>query len=344
MALGVKIEDIAGIHVLGGIRAKHYNPWFASRHWIEHIRQEFGVPDLVNFHSTYIPFHIALAQWCQKLNWPYIVTPRGGMTCLAQNVKGFKKKVSNVLYYRSYVKHAAAIHALCRREAQDIDKLFEAEKIITIPNGVEDHLLAASDKLQPIHLSNFGDKTTIMLGFVGRIDIYHKGLDLLLEAMAILKSQPLGPKYKLFIVGPFHTPKDEQLLRSIIDTRGLNDFVKLLGPKFDEEKLRHFLACDVFVHTSRFEGMPLAVLEAMALGRPCLVTPGTNIADVVCEGGGWQCQLDPNSIAESLRDIYQQKDSLRVLGKQSHELIKTRFTWPKIAQQMSEEYAKIVNT
>ena len=87
--------------------------------------------------------------------------------------------------------------------------------------------------------------------------------------------------------------------------------------KDGEEVLRCLLACDVFVHTSRSEGMPMAVLEAMAMGRPCLVTPGTNMADVVCEGGGWQCQPDPDSIAESLKDIYQQRDSLQARGKQS---------------------------
>ncbi|GAH10210.1 unnamed protein product, partial [marine sediment metagenome] len=134
---------------------------------------------------------------------------------------------------------------------------------------------------------------------------------------------------------------DERTFHSAIESLGLKNSVKILGPKYGEEKLRYFLACDVFIHTSRFEGMPMAVLEAMALGKPCLVTPGTNMADIVCQGGGWECKPDPKSIAESLKEIYQKKDSLRVLGKKSRELIKTRFTWRKVAQKMYQEYAEL---
>ena len=263
------------------------------------------------------------------------------MTCLAQNIKGVKKKACNFLCYRSYVKHAAAIHALCQREAQEVEDLFETKKIIIATNGAGKYLLEASDRLQPIELGGFRNKTDIMLGFVGRIDVYHKGLDLLLEAMALLKSQPDGLRCKLCAIGPFYTKRDEQAFRLALKSLGLQDDVKLFGAKYGEEKLRYFLACDVFVHTSRFEGMPMAVLEAMALGKPCLVTPGTNMADIVCQGGGWECEPNPNSIAESLKEIYQKKDSLRVLGKKSCELIKTQFTWRKIAQKMYQEYAEL---
>ena len=64
VAQGMKIEGLSDICVVDGLHAKHFNPWFVSRDWVERICQEFGVPDIVNFHSTYIPFHIALARWC----------------------------------------------------------------------------------------------------------------------------------------------------------------------------------------------------------------------------------------------------------------------------------------
>ena len=161
--------------------------------------------------------------------------------------------------------------------------------------------------------------------------------------MAILKSQHGGLKYKLFLIGPFHTKKDRRFFDSAVESLRLKDDVRLLGSKYGEEKWRHFLACDVFVHTSRSEGMPMAVLEAMALGRSCLVTPGSNVADVVRAGGGWECQPDPTSIAEAIISIYDKKDSLQVVGCQSRELMRARFTWRKVAQQLTEEYAKIIN-
>jgi len=340
---GAKMKEIPGIYVFESPKNRHYNPWFVSQNWVVRILEEFGKPDIVNFQSVYDPFQIALARRCRQIGWHYIVTPRGGMTYLAQNIKRTKKRIANFLFFRSYVRHAAAIHALCPREAEEIRALFEIKKIITVPNGVEDCLLQASEKLSAADLGDFGRECDLMLGFVGRIYMYHKGLDLLLKAMAILKSQSNRFRCKLFVIGPFYTKQDERSFCLAVESLGLRDDVKLLGPKYGEEKLRHFLACDVFVHTSRFEGMPMAVLEAMALGRPCLVTPGTNMADVVREGGGWECQPNPESICEAIKSIYEKRASLKALGQQSRELMWTRFTWCKVAQQLEVEYYKILD-
>lgn len=339
---GVKMEATPGVIMLHSPSRMHLNPWLISQNWITYIQTKFGIPDIVNFHSVYTPFHVALARRCRQLRWPYIVTPRGGMTCLAQKIKRTKKIIANFLFFRSYVKHATGIHALCPREAEEIQTLFGVNKVIIVPNGVEDYLLEAHGELQRANLGNFGHKDDLILGFVGRIYVYHKGLDLLLKAMAILKSKYSRSRYSLFLVGPFHTMKDKHLFCSAVESLNLKDVVKLIGPKYGDEKLCHFLACDVFVHPSRFEGMPMSVLEAMALGRPCLVTPGTNMADVVCEGGGWKCEPDPRSIAEALKAIYEQRNLLEALGRQSHELIRNRFTWRKIAQRLKNEYTKII--
>jgi len=334
-------KEIPGVCWLGGPRKSHYNPWLISADWICYIREKFGAPDLVNFHSTYIPFHTALARRCRQVRWPYVITAHGMMDRLAQNVKRAKKGIANLLFFRAYVEHAEAVHAFTSSEAEEIRQQFKVRKIITVPNGVDDYLLEASKKLSAADLADFGSEGHLMLGFVGRIDMYHKGLDLLLNALKILQSQPQGPRCRLFVIGPFHTEKDERSFHSMVELLGLKDDVRLLGAKYGDAKLRHFLACDVFVLTSRFEGMPISVLEAMAMGRPCLVTPGTNVSDVVCEGGGWNSQPDPKSIAEAIESIYEKRDSLKARGQQSHDLIRARFTWENVAQQLYKEHARL---
>ncbi|NIP26888.1 MAG: glycosyltransferase [Phycisphaerae bacterium] len=335
------MKQIPSVCLLGSPHRTHYNPWIIPRDWIRHIRNKFGTPDLVNFHSTYIPFNIALARRCRQVSWRYVITAHGVMGCLAQNTKRIKKRIANLLFFRSYVKHAEAIHAFSASEAKEIQKLFKVKKIIIVPNGVEDYFLEASEKLSPADLGDFGSKGDLMLGFIGRIDVYHKGLDLLLNALKLLKSQMERPICNLFVIGPFHTKKDERSFCRMVESLGLKDNVKLLGAKYGKEKLRYFLACDIFVHTSRFEGMPMSVLEAMALGRTCLVTAATNVSDIVCEGGGWACKPDSISIAETIKSIYEQRDSLKALGRQSHELIQTRFTWTNVAQKLYQEHSKL---
>ena len=342
--VGTSIEHTPGVHLLEGLHEPHYNPWLVSQSWIRRIQTEFGTPDLVNFHSTYVPFQIALAAKCRKLGWPYILTPRAGMTYLAQKVRWYKKSAGNLLFFRSCVRHAEAIHALCEREAEDIQSLFQVKRIITASNGVDDYLFEASTKLAPADLGGFAEDSDLILGFVGRIDMYHKGLDLLFKALALCKSDFPQFKYKLFIVGPIHTKQNEKSVHSLLESLDLRKEVRLLGPKYGQEKLRYFLACDIFVHTSRFEGMPMAVLEAMALKRACLVTPETNMADVVHECGGWVASTNPKSIAQAIMDIWRARTALGAVGKRLQDLARQRFKWSSVAQQLNEEYTEILRT
>jgi len=332
------INRIPGVCLVGSPQKVHRNPWLISEDWILRIRKKFGAPNLVNFHSSYIPFNTALARRCKQAGWPYVITAHGVMGRSAVNVKRIKKRIANLLFFRSYVRDADAIHALTTREVNEIQASFKVKKVIVVPNGVEDSLFEASGRLRPADL---GDRSDLVLGFAGRIDMYHKGVDLLLNALSIFESQSGARRCSLFLVGPFHTKKDERRFRLTVESLSLANHVKLFGAKNGDEKLRYFLACDVFVHTSRFEGMPMAVLEAMALGRPCLVTTSTNVADVVCQGGGWKCEPDPKSIAQAIKSVYEKRDSLKALGQRSQELMRKRYTWKSVARQLYQEHLKL---
>ena len=337
----ISFEKIPGVQQLTSPHKKQHFKWTFSRDWIRRIKTEFGTPDLVHFHNVYLLFHWALARQCRKEGWPYIITPRGALNKMYVNKKRIKNYLAIMFFFRSFIKHARTINVLNRGEANEIHFLYKVNNILVAPNGVDDIITQLSDTLTPTDLGDFKKDNNLMLGFIGRIDMYSKGLDNLLQAMAILRKNTDSPGVKLFVVGPFPQPRYKDQFFSMINSHGLNDSVLYLEPKYGEDKYRCFLACDVFVHTSRHEGMPMSVLEAMALGRPCLVTPGTNIADLVCEGGGWQCRPDPVSIAETIQSFYRKKDSLATLGKQSQDIIRNRFTWDKVAQLLYQEYLKI---
>jgi glycosyltransferase involved in cell wall biosynthesis len=338
------LEKMPGVRLIAGPDRQHRNPWYISGDWIARIQKEFGKPDLVVFHSTYIPFHIALARRCRQLGWPYIVTPHGGISVGAQSTKKTKKFIGNILFFRSFVKQAVAVHAKSESSAEQIKSLFAVKHVFTIPNAVDEQLFDIGEHSAPANLGDFAAGADLILGFVGRINVHHKGIDLLLEATAILKSRADGPNCRLFMVGPFHTNKDRDYVLSTIKSLGLEDTVKLTGPKFDQEKWNYFLACDVFVHPSRYEaGIPIALLEAMALGRPCLATPGANMADVIREGGGWISEADPDAIADTIYNIYKSKETLPAVGKRLRDFARSRFTWRKVAEQESEEYARLCN-
>ncbi|NQT40954.1 MAG: hypothetical protein HQ581_25910, partial [Planctomycetes bacterium] len=72
----------------------------------------FHRPDLVIFHSTYIPVHARIASKLRKSGVAYVICPHGGMTRLAQNYRRWKKNLGNLLFFNRLVTHAAALHCL----------------------------------------------------------------------------------------------------------------------------------------------------------------------------------------------------------------------------------------
>jgi len=338
------IEKVEGVTFIDGICKRHRNPWYISGNWIDKIIREFGRPDIVSIHGVYNPFQNALAFRFRKMGWAYEFVSHGGLSVLAQKRHRLKKKLANVTWFKKFVSSALSVRALCEDEADSYDSYFDINRIVIAPNAVSQELLEFQGKCSEVAEGpDISTKKDLLLGFVGRVDVRHKGLDWLLKAVALYNDANLsGTQFKLFIVGPFNRNEDKDIIYGLIDELNLSDSVEIIGPLFGEQKNSQCLLCDVFCYTSRWEGLPMAVLEAMAIGKPCLVTPGTNLSDVVRRGGGWVSEPGPESICEALKLIAAEKDSIPERGRLSRRLIKDEFTWMKVAEKLNGEYMSLL--
>ena len=104
----------------------------------------------------------------------------------------------------------------------------------------------------------FGEDNVKFL-YIGRLDAYHKGLDLLIEACRIKAEFMREHNCTLEIYGPDLNGRAAHL-EELIREADVADFVKLFGPISGEEKEKKLLEGDVFIQTSRFEGMPLGIV------------------------------------------------------------------------------------
>ncbi len=134
----------------------------------------------------------------------------------------------------------------------------------------------------------------LSIGAVGRL-VEEKDYDNLLRALALLRDRGVAFDARIVGEGPLYGR-----LRTLSQSLGLDIHVAFLGRRSDvPELLREF---DVYVLSSRHEGMPLAVLEAMATGLPIVSTAAGAVTEVIADGcnGLVVPTGDPAALADAL--------------------------------------------
>jgi glycosyltransferase involved in cell wall biosynthesis len=136
-------------------------------------------------------------------------------------------------------------------------------------------------------------ETGLRIGWVGRL-IPIKGPDVFVEAMARLGG-PEGWSASMIGDGP-----ERQRIEALLRTRGADGRAILHGGIPDAERL--FTAFDLLVVSSRSEGTPMVLFEAMASGVPIVATAVGGVPDVLGDGGGWLVPPeDPSALAAAMK-------------------------------------------
>lgn len=295
-------------------------------------------PDIIHLHSVYSPNNIVFARWARELNIPYVTTPNGGLDQNVMKRKLLLKKMYQHLFELPYSNRAAFVHSVGDTKA--ILDYGIKTKIVEIPNGIDLDKIPEAPSENPITKLFPQTAGKKILMFMGRLDPLHKGLDLLINGFAQAKLK----KSVLLLVGPdFKSNKTK--LENLTRELQVNGNVIFTGPIYGNQKYGFLKYADVFIHTSRWEGMPFSVLEAMAMKLPCLVTPPANpMGKIINRNSGWVASVEANDIAQKLREIENtDAEKLRKMGEENYRLIKDYFLWSGIAGQIQQEYKNIIN-
>ena len=301
---------------------------------IKTLPEPYNNPDLVVFHSMYLMSHVFIARKLKKYNIPYIIVPRVAMTQNAQNKKKLKKQVFNFLCFNKYIENALAIHFLTQNEYEE-SKGFKYKNYIISGNG--------TNKKEKTKNYDNTDYTKYIITFIGRIEKYHKGLDILVESFNLGQKEFREYGIKLYLYGPDNNSK--KYLEQKIDEYKISDLIEIKDGVYGEEKEKILLDSDLFIHTSRMEGHPTSIIEAISYGVPVLVTPGTNVAKEVKQYNlGFAAELEPESIKNQIIYSYKSRDKFEEITKDEINYSNENFEWTTIMKNTIDKYEKLVES
>ena len=197
-----------------------------------------------------------------------------------------------------------------------------AEKLRVIPNGVDAERFASAS---PVDLSQFGIPAGAWtLVTVGRLTV-QKGHDELLGAVAPLLIE--DPQMHLLIVGE---GPERETLDWLADSFGVSGQLHLPGFQADIPGI--LKSCQAFVLPSRWEGMPNALLEALAAGLPCIATDVEGVRELlVDEAGTVVAAGDDLAWREAVKRARHQM--LGTAPSEAQSVVLKRHTWAVISKE-----------
>lgn len=214
----------------------------------------------------------------------------------------FREKLYNV-FFRFWVKKANAIIAQSAEMKAEIENYYRIEKdhnVFAIRNMIDKNFVISQGNIsakKQIKDSSFF--TFVAVGALSEV----KGFDVLIKAMNKVIKQGIT-NVRLFIVGGnLSEGVDlEKDLEKLIEDLKLNCYIELLG--FKENPYHYLSQADAFVLSSRKEGFPNVVLEALTLGKPCLVTNCVDFKGIIDASNGIVVEKDNiDSLAQGIIDI-----------------------------------------
>jgi glycosyltransferase involved in cell wall biosynthesis len=209
-------------------------------------------------------------------------------------------------------------------------------KVTVINNGIDadEFLRPHADSLKIRESMQIGI-TEKVIGAIGRLD-FEKGFDYLLDAFKKINNDRVG--VKLLIVGDGPLKNDLKLKASDLN---LKDNVIFSGIRNNISQMLSIM--DIFVMSSTAEGLPIALLEAMAAKKPVVVTKVGAIPNVIEDGhsGILVEPKDSDSLAEAILSLLNDSEKASGMAQKGFERVRDKYSSKRMAEEYYSIYKKL---
>ena len=289
--------------------------------------------DIVHVHGVWSLTSTVAAQVARKLGVPFVVTPHGMLHeyCLRKSAR--KKTMYWSFVQRSAFQRAAGVHFLNKAEERGSAWLHGlATPRFTIPNGVD---LGSMGTPVP---GSFRARHPVLedrrfMLFFGRLH-WIKGLELQLGALAQLAEE--FPDLMWMLMGP--DAGEWSKIEAMSEDMGVRDRVLWVGMMSGPERFNALADADVILQTSHHECHSMAINEALAIGRPLVITESCNFQEVADNGVGFVVPGHAADVADAVRSILDDQNLAARMGAAGRAYAEEHLQWDKVAGQMIQVY------
>ena len=204
------------------------------------------------------------------------------------------------------------------------------DRLRLVYNGIDANLFKSDDSV-------LKEPNSLILVNSGEQSI--KGVPYLLKALQLLRN---GTEVKLTVVGS-PTP-DGQYLK-LVKEYGLGDIVTFTGRVTMEELVKHYLASEICVVPSLYEGFGLPAAEAMSCQLPVITTRAGALPEIVGQDGDTGILVppaDPDALAVAVKRLLGDESLRRKMGEAGRKRVERNFSWEQAAKKTLEVYQEVL--
>jgi len=290
---------------------------------------------LLHFHSVDYRL-IPLLNDLRRAGVPHVLTSHGQLN-FRSAAHWFKKFV-----YLNFVdrgpRKAAGLHFLTRFGQHRAKLLLPGYRGVKLVQGNVVNLPDLA-KLPAASRSDYAlPPEACVVMFLGRLDVWCKGLDLVVEAFSCLPAE----RFRLVLAGP-DWREGRASLEQLARRLGCRDRVHFVGPVYGETKWSLLRLADVFVSPSRWEAFSIAQAEAMAVGLPAVASTKGNLAPDLREANA--ALLTPPAVeplAKAIAALEASQELRRALGRRGKAWVEANCNPDLAGPRFREFYQSIL--
>ncbi|MGB4338976.1 MAG: glycosyltransferase family 4 protein [Candidatus Hydrothermia bacterium] len=311
-----------------------YIPWgFKHSELKKYLDANRGDIDIFDFNLMWFYDKVPVGKYLNQEGIPYIVTTHCAYSKDRIAHKPLKKNFAKYSYELPFLNRSSGVVAQTPEELSGLRSFGVSAHIYIYSNEIDDDEISAISNSEPFQLDGL-----LKLGWVGNITPV-KNLHNLIKGIGILP-ESYRNHIKLYLVGNAKDKAYKERLDKLIMEYKLEDNVVFLGPKYREDKYRFLKSIDCYIHTSTSETILLAVLEAMAAGKPLIISRTSEVSYLYKYDFFVMVEPWYDHIAEGIMNFMDLNSKEReIMGMTAFEMVKSKFS----VGVLIDKYVNIVN-